>query len=374
MSSGQTIGDGGATWEKKSRIRRLTTASISNSFTSLIPITSRQLKQTNTITTTTTILSSTTIPNSLTIMPHQTIHVSNISSQTTQKELTDFFSFCGKISSSSLTPSSSDPSALQSATITFASPTATKTALLLDQTQLGPSRISVTSAASIDDLASGHVASHGDEPTFGADTDPLEKLKSQESKPRATILAEMLAQGYTIADTALEKAISLDKQHGFTTKFYNLLHTLDSKLHATETAKTTDQTYHISEKAAGLTRTATSTFSRYFEKFAGTPTGNRIRGFYQEGEKQVLDVHNEARRLADLKKQEEEQSKVHAEPETTTCNCGGVEHSCKCAPHKCACAGCTKKTDPSEGQIEGAVKDVKDAAKDLGVGSGPTVI
>jgi len=308
-------------------------------------------------------------------MPHQTIHVANISPQTTQKELTDFFSFCGRITNASLTPSSADPSANQSATITFASPTATKTALLLDQTQLGPSKITVTSAADIDDLASGHVASHADEPNFGADSDPIEKLNNQDAKPRATILAEMLAQGYVIGDTALEKAIAFDKSAGLTSRFYNLLSTLDAKLHATDRAKATDQTYHITDKAANLTNTATSTFSRYFEKFAGTPTGHKIRAFYEEGEKQVLDVHNEARRLADLKKQEEEKKNagaVHGGPEKTTCNCGGNESACKCEPGKCDCSGCMKK-DPGEGQIQSAVKDVSDVAKDLGVGTGPTV-
>jgi len=307
-------------------------------------------------------------------MPQQTIHVSNISPQTTQKELTDFFSFCGRITSSSLTPSSSDSSAPQSATITFASPTATKTALLLDQTQLGPSKISVTSAASIDDLASGHVASHADEPNFGADSDPIEKLNNQDSKPRATILAEMLAQGYSIGDAALQKAIEVDKSAGLTSRFYNLLSALDTKLHATERAKATDQTYHITDKAANLTNAATSTFSRYFEKFAGTPTGNRIREFYNEGEKQVLDIHAEAKRLAELKKQEAEKTAVHTGPEKTTCNCGGNEGACTCDPSKCDCSGCSKKSnDPGAGQIQGAVQDVKDAAKDVGVGSGPTI-
>jgi len=307
-------------------------------------------------------------------MPHQTIHVNNISPQTTEKELTDFFSFCGRITSASLTPSSADASAPQSATITFASPTATKTALLLDQTQLGPSKISVSSAASIEDLAAGHVASHADEPNFGADTDPIERLNNQDSKPRTTILAEMLAHGYTIGDAALQKAIEVDKSAGLTSRFYNLLNAIDAKLHATDRAKATDQTYHISDKAAGLTHAATQTFSRYFEKFAGTPTGHKIREFYTESEKQVLDVHKEAKRLAELRKQEAEKNAVHGGPEKTTCNCGGNEGACKCEPGKCDCSGCSKKDrDPGAGQIQSAVQDVKDVAKDLGAGSGPTV-
>lgn len=33
----------------------------------------------------------------------------------------------------------------------------------------------------------------------------------------------------------------------------------------------------------------------------GTPTGQKLRDFYNQGSKQVLDVHNEARHLANLK-------------------------------------------------------------------------
>lgn len=39
----------------------------------------------------------------------------------------------------------------------------------------------------------------------------------------------------------------------------------------------------------------------YFEKALDTPTGRRVRDFYIQSEKQVQDIHNEARRLADLK-------------------------------------------------------------------------
>jgi hypothetical protein len=39
----------------------------------------------------------------------------------------------------------------------------------------------------------------------------------------------------------------------------------------------------------------------FFEKAIGTPTGQKLRNFYVEGNKQVIDVHNEARHLANLK-------------------------------------------------------------------------
>merc|ERR1711939_695749 len=44
-----------------------------------------------------------------------------------------------------------------------------------------------------------------------------------------------------------------------------------------------------------------SSITSYFERASNTPTGQRIRAFYDQGQKQVMDVHNEARHLADLK-------------------------------------------------------------------------
>jgi RNA recognition motif-containing protein len=61
-------------------------------------------------------------------MSANTVHVKNISSATSEKEVKDFFSFCGKISNLEITPSGET----QSATVTFEKETAAKTALLLD--------------------------------------------------------------------------------------------------------------------------------------------------------------------------------------------------------------------------------------------------
>ncbi len=112
-----------------------------------------------------------------------TVHVKGISGQTSEKEVRDFFSFCGKIQTLSVTPESNDSGAAQSATVTFEKETAAKTALLLDNTQLGPAQVQVTSAQSLDEIAGGKTTSAADEST---DKDNV----AQEDKPRARILAE----------------------------------------------------------------------------------------------------------------------------------------------------------------------------------------
>ena len=166
---------------------------------------------------------------------------------------------------------------------------AAKTALLLDNTQLGSSQVHVSSAAGLDELAgSGSDTDHGK----GDDGNI-----SQEDKPRSRIVAEYLAQGYTISDNAIQRAIALDKKHGVSARFTHALTQYDEKFHVTDRAKGIDASYGISEKAAAGWQGITS----YFEKALGTPTGQKLAAFYTSGDKQVRDIHTEARRLADLK-------------------------------------------------------------------------
>ncbi|EPS28821.1 hypothetical protein PDE_03767 [Penicillium oxalicum 114-2] len=219
-----------------------------------------------------------------------TIHVSNISHATTEKEVRDFFSFCGKITSLSVTPTSSEPEASKSATVTFEKEAAAKTALLLDQTQLGSTAVHVEAAKSIGTLAQ--------ESAGATDAESKEEHHiPQEEKPRSRIFAEYLAHGYVVSDKALEKAIALDQQHGVSTKFQSYLTNLDQKLGATTRARDLDNNYKISDKAVS----SFGGLASYFEKAIGTPSGQKLRDFYQKTEKQVLDIHAEARHLANLK-------------------------------------------------------------------------
>ncbi|EEP76809.1 conserved hypothetical protein [Uncinocarpus reesii 1704] len=201
------------------------------------------------------------------------VHVSNISSSTSEKEVRDFFSFCGKITSLSLTPSSGDKDAPQSAT--------------------GSSSVHVTSARSIDEIA-------GDKAADASEAkDENNNTLEQEDKPRSRIFAEYLAQGYVISDNAIQKAIEIDKKHGVSSRFQAALANFDKRYHATDKAKGIDESYKISEKA----ERGWKGLSSYFEKALDTPTGRKIRDFYLNSDKQVRDIHNEARHLADMKRE-----------------------------------------------------------------------
>lgn len=269
-------------------------------------------------------------------MSSTVVHVKNISSETSEKEVRDFFSFCGKITSLSVTPASGAVDSSKSATVTFEKETAAKTALLLDNTQLGPSQVSVSSAASIDDIAQSAK-------TANTSTNDDEEL-TQDDKPRSRVIAEYLAHGYVISDSAIQKALALDSKHGVSARFTNALTAFDSKYKATDKAKGVDSSYGITDKGLNAWKGLNS----YFEKALETPTGQKLAAFYTQGEKQVMDVHAEARRLADIKSgktggtMEQNAKSMMQVPgtEKTTCQCGGESGACPCT--NCACSGCSK--------------------------------
>jgi len=258
-----------------------------------------------------------------------TVHVKGIAQQTSEKEVRDFFSFCGKIQAITVTPDSGASDNTKSATVTFEKETAAKTALLLDNTQLGSAQVHVTSATSGDSQTGSKAAPE----------DSSDEHIDQEDKPRSRIVAEYLAHGYVISDKAIERAIALDNQHGISNRFLTALNQFDSKYKATEKAQAVDQKYGVTEKAnAGW-----GSLSSYFEKAINTPTGQKLRTFYEQGNKQVVDVHNEARHLADLKSGKQD---IHSVGEgRTKCNCGSESGKCPCAPGACACASCGKNPD-----------------------------
>ena len=245
-----------------------------------------------------------------------------------------------------MTPTSEAPDSSKSATVTFEKETAAKTALLLDNTQLGSSQVHVSTAASLDDLSKTAPTSSSEQ----HDEDHI----AQEDKPRSRILAEYLAHGYTVSDGAIQRAIALDQKHGFSSRFTTALSSFDNKYKATEKARSMDSSYGISAKAnAGW-----QGINSYFEKAMGTPTGQKVRDFYLQGDKQVREVHAEARRLADLKAgktpSEKNEPESIAGTDKTVCKCAGDSGNCPCEPGHCACSSCPKSTKEAAEEVEKA--------------------
>jgi len=250
-----------------------------------------------------------------------TVEASNLGKEVTEKQVTDFFSFCGKIQKLELKPDGDT----QKAIITFERPSAARTALLLQDAHLGTSQVHVTSSVPLDGSAT---------PPQSTDKSASSHDFPQEDKPRTAVLAEYLSQGYTLTDQALQKAIEYDHKNGISKRFHALLnsalgtaHTYDQKLGVTSRAVAVDEKYAIHERAKS---TATGLW-RYFENALDTPTGKKVRSFYDDRKKEALEIHNEARRLADERKgaaagetAPTQESPVHAVAETTASATGQV--------------------------------------------------
>ena len=142
----------------------------------------------------------------------------------------------------------------------------------------------------------------------------------QEDKPRTAILAQYLAHGYHIGDEAIQKAIDLDTKHGISSKFMTYVTQLDAGVGkrvasggSTEEQKPlSSQLYQTaqglfgkakeSDTSKGISEKSTSWFGPYYQKALNSPYATKVHNFYTNAQKQVLDVHEEALRIAAQKK------------------------------------------------------------------------
>lgn len=238
--------------------------------------------------------------------PTHSVEVSGISPNTTQKGINDFFSFCGKITDVSY------ESGADTAIIHFEKPSAAKTALMLNGGTFDGATIAVTSEsdpAAVD-------------PTPGHHEGPPE----QSDKPRAAIAAEYLAKGYGLSDQILQRAIEIDTKHGISTRFLTYFQTIDTKLGEKTLGREKTISGKIQETFNQATAAAqnvdkqqgiSSTAHDYYTKALASPWGQKVLSFYTSTSKQVLDIHEEARRIAGENKNNSPTSATAPQPHDT---------------------------------------------------------
>ncbi|KAI0265720.1 hypothetical protein BC834DRAFT_175846 [Gloeopeniophorella convolvens] len=217
------------------------------------------------------------------------VNVSNIAPTTSEQQLHDFFSFCGKISKID----SNEGGSPKSAVIHFEKSSAAKTALMLNGGSLDGYHLNVHSDTVHPD----------EEETPHSPGSPLD----QSDKPRAGIAAEYLAKGYALSDGILQRAIQLDSEKGISTRFLSYFHSLDTSIGAkalgpdqtisgkvTSTIQSATQQARTVDEQKGYSKTA----GDYYTRALTSPLGQRVRSFYTTTSKQILDIHEEARRIA----------------------------------------------------------------------------
>jgi len=236
----------------------------------------------------------------------RTVKITGLSATTTKEGLSAFLSFCGQIEDIQIEGTSGS--------VTFAKESAAKTAELLSGGSLDGSTLSIETTAS----QSAHTGD--DDHVEGSDI-------AQEHKPRSAVIAEILSQGYILSDQAIAKAIELDHSYGISARFLKFFKPLSEQV--TTKATELDQTHHISEKAVNAANTtdaklgvkenvnkATQIGKQYYSSALQSPVGAKVSQFYTQTAKQVLDVHEEAKRIAASRKPVTLETQVPTAPAT----------------------------------------------------------
>jgi len=221
-----------------------------------------------------------------------TIHVAGLAPETTEDKLHDFFSFCGKLISVKKTGNTAD--------ITFEKLSAMRTSLMLNGGTLDGAHLEVTSTteepkSSV--LPTESAAAHGD--------------ISQEDKPKAAIVAEYLAHGYVMGDHVVQRAIDFDQKQGISSRFLTFFNNLDKSVGSRVVGQDKTVSGKVNEGAAAVVaktrevdqnRGVSNKFQEYYNRIISTGVGQKVQAFYTTTQKQVLDVHEEAKRIAEEKK------------------------------------------------------------------------
>jgi len=232
------------------------------------------------------------------------VRVSGLATTTTKDILEHFFSFCGKIAG---IEGPSDGKA----DISFAKESAAKTALLLSGGSLEGVTIEVTS----DDVEPPKVAQQAHAPASTAATatsstehEPL----NQEDKPRSAIVAEILAEGYTLSDSVVQKAIEADKQYGISQRFLSFFNPLRERVgtQAAPTIQRAETKARELDEKHGLSLKAHAGWiigEKYYFAALNSSIGQKVNSFYTTVAKEIQDIRDEAKRIAENKK-----SSLHA--------------------------------------------------------------
>ncbi|EGV60924.1 Protein vip1 [Yamadazyma tenuis] len=234
------------------------------------------------------------------------IIATNIPSTVTVEKLQEFFSFCGDVKSI-------NPLGSGKYEVNFKSEKALSTALLLNDAELEGSSIKVEenklpTYEEVPDKKPEDVGTSDEKKSFTATGDHNYDDIEQEEKPKYAIMAQLLSQGYGISDQMIEKSISFDKEHGYSTRFKGFVKSLDEKYIHLQNPES--KSSKLLGDLVGQGKVVYGKFNKYFEQLAENPYGAKVHDFYKNLAGDVKDVHLEAKRLNQLKKEEDAKSGV----------------------------------------------------------------
>lgn len=242
------------------------------------------------------------------------VTVSHVPDSVSAAKLQEFFAFCGLIES--VTPLGPDGAGFSAYRVLFTLNKALSTALLLNEAELDNVEISVaedtlpsySESSNVPDVSEkkevDNKVQHDSISTGDVSYDDV----PQEEKPKLAIFAQILAAGYNLSDKVIDKAVSIDQRNGFSTKFKSFLTDLDTKYFHTDDPQSSSS--QGIGKAQSLLNSISESLQKlkylqalqgYFDKASASPYGAKVHSFYKQVSKEVRDVHEEAKRLNQIR-------------------------------------------------------------------------
>lgn len=232
-----------------------------------------------------------------------TIIASNIPVTSTEEKISEFFSFCGKIKQMEVVDKTEK---LKTIKVQFEKASAVSTALLLNGAEFEGSQIEVVEAEGDKEATLARSENANDGAAADGDIE-------QEEKPKSAVIAELLAHGYVLQSSLVEKAVAFDQEHGLSDRFRNFISGLDEKYHLhdknQQLADQTSSLYNQANSQWGIENRWNSgmrTLNTYLDKLKKEKYGSQVHDFYTKTAQDVKSVNEEALRLAELKKNQQE--------------------------------------------------------------------
>jgi len=204
---------------------------------------------------------------------NRTVFVTNIAPTATSKTVSEFFAFCGAISSLTMRVQNSEEK-VQEAIIEFKQEAATKTALLLTNALIIDRPISVTryqgeTPKTEEELKAQNAHVYKEE---DLQNKPHELPASE--RTQTSVIASIIAAGYQLTSGTLEAAKNYDEKHAITAQ----IKAGAEGAIATVTAKASelDTQYKISETTTAWTQAASAKISEIDKKYGISDSANAL--------------------------------------------------------------------------------------------------
>ncbi|CAO3627413.1 unnamed protein product [Mucor fragilis] len=235
----------------------------------------------------------------------QLVLVKNISLETQEATIKDFFSFCGIITAFEMKKDMQDEKH-QIALIMFEKDSAAKTATLLSQAVVDDSPIEVEPY-----FKQVPAAENITTPVARDAQQQQQQQQPQESKSVSHVMAELLASGYVLTESVVNKGAEFDEKHGVSTRVNGYLTKmglsmtqLNQKFHSSSNLKEKSVPVAAvpaddgSAAAATTTTTTASPAPSRMQNLMKSRASLKVQGFASRVAGKVSTVHEEAKRIA----------------------------------------------------------------------------